>query len=447
MPSLDKILFSISFAGLVFVYGVGVGRWEWFPHTFLDRAFDQAQNQFYEGAKSFLRPRVYDWEGVRIPQPEKTQLGLTAITSSWKTSDGWKVGIKLIDEKGHVVHEWLRDREKIIPSVGKHSRLRRDPTRTDIQGSLLQPNGDVLINLEYVGMARLNACGEVLWTIREGNHHSIAKSEDGSFWVPAVSREPQSESEGFPDGYPGLEEPVWLDRILNVSADGKILDDFTVLDILYKNDLQRYIPKMLGGVMPQSVDVTDDVTHVNDIEALPSSMADEYPMFAAGDLLMSLRNVQLVIVVDPKSKKVKWHASDPFIHQHDPDFIGGGWIGVFDNNPDLTPRGTMSGGSRIVAFQPHTESVEVRFPTELSAPFYTPIRGKWQFLENGNMLLTEESAGRVVEVGPDGQTVWEWAQEPYESSKVASVTDATRYDLQVSDVASWPCSSIDSTHN
>jgi hypothetical protein len=126
--------------------------------------------------------------------------------------------------------------------------------------------------------------------------------------------------------------------------------------------------------------------------------------------------------------------------QHDPDFIGDGWIGIFDNNRNFMKRGRMLEGSRIVAVQPHTDSVEIRFPTSKSDPFYTDTQGKWQQLANGNMLLAEAKGGRVVEVAPNGETVWEWIIEPYNESKVSRVMTAVRHDLTPADVADWPCS-------
>jgi hypothetical protein len=228
-------------------------------------------------------------------------------------------------------------------------------------------------------MARLDACGEVQWRLAEGTHHSIARAEDGTFWVPGVSNEPRASSENYPNGFPGLGgTAVWVDRLLRVSEDGTILQDINLLDILYRNGLERYIPKVLGleGQFPESDDVPTDITHMNDIEPLSASMADEYPLFDAGDLVVSLRSLNLVFVVDPDTKTVKWHASDPFIYQHDPDFLGNGWIDVFDNNYDLTERGSMLGGSRIIGLRPHTGTTEIWFPTQRSDPFYTGLRGK-----------------------------------------------------------------------
>ena len=188
------------------------------------------------------------------------------------------------------------------------------------------------------------------------------------------------------------------------------------------------------------------MTHLNDVEPLHSSMADEYPLFGAGDLLVSLRNLNLIFVFDPETRKVKWSSSAPSIYQHDPDFTGDRWIGVFDNNPSLVRSGKIIDKTRIVSIQAHTGSVEILYPTRHAGPFFTEVQGKWQQLENGNMLLTEAQKGRVVEASPSGRTVWEWAHGGSYNSKVPTVTKATRVDLTREQVASWPCSSVSSVH-
>jgi len=159
---------------------------------------------------------------------------------------------------------------------------------------------------------------------------------------------------------------------------------------------------------------------------------------------VSLRYIDLVFVLDPQSGTVKWHTRTSLIQQHDPDFVGDGWIGVFNNNSDYSERGTTLGGSQIVAFRSHADSMEIRFPTPHSGSLYTDTRGKWQKLANGNMLLTESNAGRIVEVTADGRTVWEWIKAPYDREQVPVVTKGTRYDIAEDDVAAWPCSLDDS---
>lgn len=432
--TVSKASFVVSVAFLSLVYGY-VARWHgWFPDTF----FDQVQQQANAVVNPpFLATKAYNRSGVQVKAPEKMQDGLTLLSSLWKEGDEWHPGLRLIDARGKTVHHWPIDRAALFPDS---LNLRRDPTEKILHGSYLLPNGDVLVNVDYVGTARIDACGDPVWRLPARNHHSIARDEDGSFWIPATSRTRRATTAQHPDGFPGLDDPVWQDQIVKVSESGDILDRLNVLDLLFSNDLQFYVSK---AHMSVNVDGphTNDLTHLNDVEPLKTSLADEYPLFDAGDLLISLRNLHLVLVFDPDTEVVKWHASDPLIMQHDPDFLGDGWIGVFNNNTDFSSRGQMLGGSEIVAFQPHSDSTVVRFPTPNSEPFYTRKMGKWQQLDNGNMLLTETRTGRVVEVGPSGNTVWEFVRRPYNNSTVPLVPKAVRHDLTRDEVASWPCSS------
>lgn len=424
-PPVDRVAFVLSLVVLAWLYGFATSARGWFPNDLLVRAWDQARSVL-DPRPDWIVRRVYDREGVRILDPERIQPGLTLIATDDEGA-GWSPGLQLIDREGRVRHRWPLDSAALFPGA---SNLR---PAANVHGAFLFPDGDLVVNASYVGAARVDACGRVRWRLTEGNHHSVARGDDGTFWIPAVSEKGPAVTPEHPDGLPGITGEVFRDRILQVSADGEILRDIDVFDVLYANGLERYIRKASWKSRQ------GDVTHLNDVEPLPEAMAGEYPLFDAGDLVVSLRHLDLVFVLDPVSGRVKWHASDPFLQQHDPDFIGGGWIGVFDNNHDGTDRGTMLGGSRIVAVQPHTDSVRILFPTEASEPFYTETAGQWQLLANGDLLLTETQAARVVEVAPDGRTVWDWVASPREEGSVPEVTSATRYDLTPEAVATWSC--------
>lgn len=425
-PSFDKVAFVASLAVLAWLYGFATSARGWFPNDFIVLAWDQARQVVASPPPGFTAPRVYDRRGVRVPRPRSVQQGATLITSYWRDST-WQPGLRLIDRRGRVLHEWLYDVTDVFGDTVQRVG--------DLQGAHLFPDGDVLVNFAYVGIARLDACGSVVWRLPEGSHHSIARAEDGTFWIPGYRQNAPTTSPRYPNGLPGLSDTVGRDRVLHVSADGDLIESIDVLELLYANGLERHIAK--SHRLKQS-----DVVHLNDIEPLPASMAPDYPLFEAGDLLVSLRDLDLVLVFDPASGDVRWHASHPFIEQHDPDFLGDGWIGVFDNNRDGTERGSMLGGSRIVAVRPGTDSVAIRFPSAESDPFYSEYAGKWQHLDNGNMLLTESAAGRVVEVAGDGRTVWEWVHGPYDDARVPEVYEAARYDLTAGQVALWPCSPV-----
>ena len=225
----------------------------------------------------------------------------------------------------------------------------------------------------------------------------------------------------------------------NESPEGEILEDIGLLKVLYDNNLQRYIPKI-------SKRRNGDILHLNDIDILSEELAGQYPLFDAGDLAISLRHLHMVLVMSPNTGVVKWYDTDPWIEQHDPDFTGDGWITVFDNNKAFDPaagpgRGRMLGGSRLVAAQPHTGAIEVIYPQKKQDLFYSKLGGKFQQLDNGNLLITETKAGRVFEITSEGQLVWEWINAPTEQQQVAEVMEGTRYALTPKDVASWSCQS------
>lgn len=437
--SAEKVGFVFSLFVLAVLYGTAVGRWHWPPFSVLEGAVAEAK-MILDPQAPLLNSRDYERHGTRLEQPDRMQPGLTFVASSWRGDGGsLEPELRLLASDGSVLHTWRVPRTKLF-----ESGRRKQPERTGMHGSSLLPGGDIVVNQRYVGMARLNACGEVVWALNEGNHHSIEQAEDGSFWTPAVPETPQVGSERFPNGYPGLEgKPVWIERLLHVSPDGEILHDINALDVVYESELRRYLMKASWGGKRRVTGPPTDILHINDVEPLPPSMADEYPTLEAGDLVVSVKRLHLVFVVDPDTREVKWHASDPFVAQHDPDFIGDGWIGVFDNQNDGTERGGLLGGSRIVAVQPHTDSVEVLFPTEQSEPFYTQGQGRWEMLDNGNLLLTETESGRVVEVDSAGRTVWEWIHQPYNTSRVPEVTQGSRQNLSREQVAAWSCTPDD----
>lgn len=445
LPSPGKLAFVGSLILFAVLYGIASQAFGWFPSSLVQRAWNQAEavsplstHDVLGGSAQempFRKEQVYEESGVSRPSEGEAQDGLTLISTIWRDF-GNRPGLKLIDRSGDVLHQWKIDPAEIF----SRSDIRLGPINLrhrHLHGTHLFENGDVLVNADHTGLARLDACGRLVWKLAGGTDHSIARADDGTFWVPRVTHASHDVGDDVPS-FPGLGRPGNQNTILNVSADGQILQEISVLEILYENGLaehlMRYRPEKSG----------DDITHLNDIEPLPGSLADEYPMFEAGDLLLSLRDINLVMVADPDTREVKWHATGPFIRQHDPDFMGQGWIGVFDNRRDGTERGDLLGGSRIVALQPHTDSTRISFPTDRSDRFYTPIMGKWQLLENGNLLLTESVAGRVVEVDPAGRTVWEWVAEPYSDSTVAWVQEGTRYELTESQVSGWPCSPGDS---
>ncbi|MEC8851127.1 MAG: arylsulfotransferase family protein, partial [Pseudomonadota bacterium] len=176
---------------------------------------------------------------------------------------------------------------------------------------------------------------------------------------------------------------------------------------------------------------------LNDVEPLPAALADAFPMFNAGDLLVSLRNTNLVAVIDRRSHRIKWAENGAWLRQHDPDFMSDGRIIVFDNRKD-DANGRVFGGSRILAIDPADGQVEVLFEGTEKAPFYTNVMGQQQRQPNGNLLISEPQAGRAIEVTPAGKIVWQYVNG-YTPGINALMEMAYRYPLAYGEFADTPC--------
>ena len=153
--------------------------------------------------------------------------------------------------------------------------------------------------------------------------------------------------------------------------------------------------------------VRDDVLHLNDVEPFPKSMEEGF--FTHNDVMISLRNTHTVMVFDRVTREIKFVSTGYFIYQHDPDFIDGNRISVYDNNGRALGKYLpLEYDSRIVVVTAPEDTAEVYFTSTEHIPFYSTFMGKHQWLENGNLLITESMKGRAFELTPDKKLVWEY---------------------------------------
>ena len=149
-------------------------------------------------------------------------------------------------------------------------------------------------------------------------------------------------------------------------------------------------------------------------------------MFAAGDVMVSMRNLNTIAVLDGETLAVKWSMTGPFLRQHDPDFLPNGHICC--STTARAGRAQSSAHSRILEIDPVTKGWSGASRARADQPFYTDARGKQQALPNGNILVTEAQDGRVFELAraPDGgRVVAEWVNG-MEGGVAGYVTQADR---------------------
>ncbi len=285
-----KILFALLLVLGGVVYGFFATVNQWFVADQIIR-IKLAFEQIY---REFQRPWYISIPADEIQlqnlEPAALAPGLVLIAGVGKDDMNF---IRVIDRDGEIVHEWQPDWFQIWPDDDADIPADRKPKNqpgATLHGVQVLPDGDVLLNFELLATVRLSACGEVRWKLDNLAHHAINLSEDGTIWVPAERYVLTGNT-----GYGNHIAPLNSWAIQNISMDGEILQTVEVLDILSQNDL-------LGLMHLSTLDnagtlVGGDTLHLNDVEVFPSGIASE--IFEPGDLLLSLRNINTILVVDP----------------------------------------------------------------------------------------------------------------------------------------------------
>jgi outer membrane protein assembly factor BamB len=88
---------------------------------------------------------------------------------------------------------------------------------------------------------------------------------------------------------------------------------------------------------------------------------------------------------------------------------GEGNIILFDNG--LFPRHrTHCGQTFIIEFNPVTKKIVWKYETEgyANIKFFSKTMGSQKRFPNGNTFISEDNTGRLFQIKPDGEIVWEY---------------------------------------
>ncbi len=265
----------------------------------------------------------------------------------------------IIDMNSRVVHSW-----PLVRAVGR-ARLNRD-------GSLAVIGTDNLVK-EY------SWDGELQWVFRlavaeDFPHHDLIRLENGNYLVLARDR----------TNYTGYLLEVDRRRSL------EHIDSFPTWDRDRK-----------------------DPTHINSIHELQQnrlfSRGDE--RFRPGNILVSARHLNAIFIIDKRSGEVVWLYNGDLDYQHEATMVakgepGEGRILVFNNG-----RRDRNGyrQSLIQSIEPSTGELAWQYGSQF---FYSSVAGTVQKLPGANFVVASSHGGRIFEITPKGEIVWEWVP-PY----------------------------------
>ena len=343
------------------------------------------------------RPPAPKWElGVAVHDEARVQPGYTVYTSvgSWSP-------VRLVDMEGNVVHEWNIPRELAVIEDRDDGLVFPRPINPPVTDVHVYPNGNLLVALGNdlgfppfgYAVVLLDKDSNLLWTYSKDAHHRLNVAENGDIAVllNAWIEEPWKGLESIP-------VPFRDDEVAILDADGKEKKVISVMRAFQRSEWR-------GALKQISHDPRfDDKFHANAVKWLTAEQARRIPNAKEGDVLLSMRNVNLLAVMDVEEGVITWAARGPWYMQHDPHVLPNGNIILFDNHGELKhPR-----RSRVLEINPETMGIEWEWPGKHDYDMYTSIAGAIDPLENGNVLIAETNRGRLLEVTRDGDVVWEF---------------------------------------
>ena len=370
--------------------------------------------------------------------------------SSYVLFTGADAVTRLIDLNGTVLQEW--------PYAGVPARM-HDPAlnngRIGDLGVQISGSGDARGGIYANGtIGDLDWDGNRIWQWGQQAPGGAARQNHDWEFLPNGNR---LVLVTVPRVVPGLGDHVIGDQgLYEVTPDGEIVWEWRAGDHLDEFGLSEAGWVALRETVAGDPGDPWGYLEMNSAKSLGTNRwhdLDPGTIFHPDNIVVSFRKANIVALIDKSSGAIAWRLGPYYcaaagaqhqrinVHtvprpldqtsgQHNPHMIaadlpGAGNILVFDNQGGAgyppAPIGIYA-GSRVLEVDPATKEIVWQYTAEDSGlppwTFFSSFVGNAQRLPNGNTLITEGMQGRLFQVTPGGDVVWEY-HSPYQGYGVA----------------------------
>ena len=287
----------------------------------------------------------------------------------------------LLDPEGRVVHRWEYEEgiqyARLLPNG--HLELRTLPPEDAGGAERIGGSSGALVELDWEG--------RVVWEYRNPLiHHDWLRLPGGNTLVLLWEKLPDGVAEKVQGGHAHEDDPerMWGDVVREITPEGETLREWRSWEHLsFEED--RICP----------LESHKEWTHANSIALTPE-----------GDWLLSFRLTSTVAIVDAKTGAFRWKwGPEQLSHQHHASWVAPGRVLIFDNG---CHRMRGPNFSRVVEVDPATDEIVWSYQHETILAFYSFMVSGAERLTSGNTFITEGATGRLFEVTPEREIVWEY---------------------------------------
>ena len=316
--------------------------------------------------------------------------------------------ILLLNMSGVIVHRWEgidADRVRLLPSGnilvlhGSKNLIKQEPWAS-LRKRISEYDWNGKLVWKYDGESVL--------------HHDLQYLENGNILTLIKAKVPENYNNKITDPFRKSVE-LKADSVIEISREGKIVWRWNAWESIDVNECGvRECPGQHTFEKRGGFDKDDyqDWTHINTVNLIPENKwydaGDQ--RFRPGNILVHARNFWTSYIIDRDTKEIVWDYSGDYkggiIGGHEASMIPKGYPGegniiILDNGSEK-----RNNSSFILEVNPNTKNTEWVY--DVGDKFFTRARGSVQRLANGNTLISEDRNGRVLEVTPDKETVWEY---------------------------------------
>ncbi len=324
--------------------------------------------------------------------------------------------VELINlENQELIQRWNPD-IKYINSLIDQKReeyllLERDfhENRFKIYSPLITNDGGLVFHANGSALIKIDACNKLKWINDVDHfHHSNEVDSNENYWVPSRIFPYSLDEKKIGNKYGDFFD----DAITKVSKEGKILFQKSVSQILIDNKLDHLVfsDYVFHG----------DPIHLNDIQPVE----EDATYWKKGDLFLSLRSQNMIILYRPSTNKIISSITGPFSNQHDVDIISDKEISIFNNNIYFY-KGKRIDSARIHFIGvPENGNVEIliynfetrKFSKKFSEGINennvrTSVAGLSEILDDGSLFIEETQSGRLLFFNKKGKVILEYVNK------------------------------------
>jgi hypothetical protein len=224
-------------------------------------------------------------------------------------------------------------------------------------------------------------------------HHDFRRLRNGNTIYAAWELLDPELQKRVPGGLPGQEHPdgIYGDVIKEVNPGGNLVWEWHATTDM---DMNRFPLNPVVG--------RKEYAHANTVAEC-----------ANGDIIVNWRYNHAMVRIDKKTKEIVWFLNKlEYGQHHDVQELANGNILFFANGADVYLYGPEA-GSKVVEVDPRQDNKEVwTYVGDPRRSFFSWFISGCQRLPGGNTLICEGLWGRLFEVTPAGEIVWEYVS-PY----------------------------------